>query len=62
MPDRFDNMGNAVVLREFFGLQPGKALADFAKELKALSDEDKTELANLARIELRKVAQAAGEA
>jgi hypothetical protein len=32
------------VLKEFFGLREGDKLADFAQELKALSDEEKQQL------------------
>ena len=34
------------VLKDFFGLRDGDKLADFAKELKELSDEEKIQLSN----------------
>lgn len=34
-----------VAIREFFGLLPGQTTAEFFQELKALSDEEKQELA-----------------
>ena len=40
------------VLREFFGYRQGKGLKDFAAEIKALSPEEKLELATLAAVEL----------
>lgn len=36
------------VLREYFGLKHGQTLAEFAKELKALSPEERNELVLLA--------------
>ena len=33
------------VIREYFGSRPGESLKDFAAELRALTPEDKTELA-----------------
>jgi hypothetical protein len=33
-------------LKDYFGIRPGDALADFAKEIQALSDEDKVQLAD----------------
>lgn len=33
-------------LKEFFGFREGTKLADFGAELKALSDEEKTQLCN----------------
>ena len=36
------------VLREYFGMKPGQSLADFAKELKELTPEDRNELVTLA--------------
>lgn len=35
----------AAACREFFGLRPGTGLGDFAAELKALSLDDKREIA-----------------
>jgi hypothetical protein len=42
----------AIVLKQFFGLKPGQTLAEFAAELKALSEEELLELAILAADEL----------
>jgi hypothetical protein len=33
-------------LKNYFGMREGDALADFAKEIQALSDEDKVQLAD----------------
>lgn len=33
-------------LKEYFGLKEGDRLADFAKEIQALSEEDKVQLAD----------------
>lgn len=41
-----------LILKEFFGYQPGRGLKDFAEEVKALTPEDKTELVKLAAVEL----------
>jgi hypothetical protein len=40
------------VLKEYFGIRPTQSIRDFSNELKALSEEEKTELATLAAIEL----------
>ena len=37
--------GITTILREYFGLLPGTKLHDFAQELKALTDDEKLELA-----------------
>jgi len=37
--------GTTKVLKEFFGMRPGTKLADFAAELKELSDVEKEQLA-----------------
>ena len=34
-------------MKEFFGLMPGQALTDFAKELKMLSYEEKCQFADM---------------
>lgn len=34
----------ASIIKDFFGYLPGQKLSDFAAELKALSDEDKSQL------------------
>lgn len=36
-----------VAAREFFGLLPGQTLADFSKEIKALTVNDRTELVEM---------------
>jgi len=40
------------VLRKYFGLLPGQSLADSPPKLKALTEEEKLELATLAAAEL----------
>lgn len=45
-------MKAAMVLKSFFGYKPGEGLKEFTAELKALSPEEKTELATLAAEEL----------
>lgn len=37
----------AVAMKEFFGLQPGQKVLDFAAELKKLTPEDKEEIKTL---------------
>jgi len=37
--------GTTKILKEYFGMRPGTKLADFAAELKELSDEEKEQLA-----------------
>jgi hypothetical protein len=34
----------SVAMKDFFGLQPGQKVMDFAQELKALTPEDKAEI------------------
>lgn len=41
-----------VAAKKFFGLKPDETLFDFAKEVKALTQEDKTELKPLLEKEL----------
>ena len=41
-----------VVLQKFFGYKPGQTLQEFNAEIKALNDEEKRELAELAAKEL----------
>ena len=43
---------SVAILKNFFGFLPGQSLTDFAKELRALSPEEKAELVALAAIEL----------
>ncbi|HLF51524.1 hypothetical protein [Flavobacterium sp.] len=43
----------AVVLKQFFGLLPGQTLVKFQTELKALSPQEKLELASLAAKEMK---------
>lgn len=50
-----DTISKVGALREYFGMKPGQQLADFAKEIKQLSPEEKDELANLAATALGKV-------
>lgn len=38
-------LGDAAVLKEFFGLSEGETLSGFVQELKQLSPEEKTQLA-----------------
>ena len=45
-------MSSIMILKQYFGFQPGKGLKDFAAEVKALTPEDKQELADLAAKEL----------
>ncbi len=45
-------MKQVSIFSKFFGRKPAQTLADFAKELKTLSAEEKDELATLAAIEL----------
>ena len=45
-------MSSIMVLKEYFGYQPGKGLKEFAAEVKALTPEDKAELVALAAAEL----------
>lgn len=42
----------AAALKHYFGLKDGQTLADFTQELKALSPEEKFELATAACMEL----------
>lgn len=37
-----------MILKTYFGFQPGQSLTDFAEGVKALSPEDKDELVTLA--------------
>ena len=46
-----ESMNTMKILNKFFRL-PGQSLKDFAEELRALSMEEKRELASLAAIEL----------
>lgn len=39
-------------IRHFFGMKPGESLSEFMAELKALSPEEKQELAELSAKEL----------
>ena len=41
-----------VACRKFFGMKPGQTLLEFSHELKALTEEDKKELAGLLSVEL----------
>jgi hypothetical protein len=50
--------GDIATLKAFFGLKAGQALADFAAELRDLTEEDREELVRLIR-ELDKEAIAA---
>lgn len=45
-------MSQIMVLKEYFGYRPGEGLKEFSAEVKALTPEDKTELAELAAKEL----------
>lgn len=45
-------MSAATILKDYFGYKPGEGLTEFQKELKALSPEEKKELATLAAKEL----------
>lgn len=40
------------VLKEYFGYKEGETLQQFSAEIKALSDDEKMELATLAAVEL----------
>ena len=40
------------VLREFFGLLPGQTTAQFLAEVKALSTDERRELANAAAVQM----------
>ena len=39
-------VGDAKVLKDYFGLREGETIRDFAAELKALTPEDKEQLAS----------------
>ena len=41
-----------VILRKYFGFLPGQSLKDFSEELKALTPQERKELADLASIEM----------
>lgn len=45
-------LGKVGVIRKFFGLREGDTLTDFSKEVKALSDAEKLELAQGAALNL----------
>ena len=47
-----DKKSPLVVLQKFFGYKPGQTLQEFNVEIKALSDSEKRELAELAAKEL----------
>jgi hypothetical protein len=47
-----EKMKPIAVLKKFFGLLPGQTNMDFLQEIKALSQEERTELATLAAKEL----------
>jgi hypothetical protein len=48
-----------VLLKEFFGLNPGQTPKEFGAEMKALTPEDKAELVALVRSRLAEAAPAA---
>jgi hypothetical protein len=45
-------LSRMVILKNFFGYRPGETLKDFTAEIKELNDEELTELATLAAVEL----------
>jgi hypothetical protein len=47
-----ERVSEIVALRKFFGQKPGQTLKDFSDEVRQLSPEEKTELAQLACTEL----------
>lgn len=58
MAKSFDNgsgksVGEAVVIKAYFGVRPGDTTAEFMGELRKLTPEDKTELAVGAAKELK---------
>lgn len=50
--EKYKKMSSVMILKEYFGYQPGKGLKEFAAEVKALNPADKAELATLAAKEL----------
>ena len=44
-------LGFAVACKKFFGMKPDQTLAEFSAEIKALTAEDRTELAGLLSVE-----------
>lgn len=43
---------DVIVLKNFFGFKPGQTLKEFNEELKALSKDEKLELANMVRAKM----------
>lgn len=53
------SMTRMAILAAFFPKKPGQTTQEFLREMQALSDEEKSELANLAAIEMKVLLKAA---
>ncbi len=48
--DKNNEVSFPVAAKDFFGLLPGQSVGDFARELKSLTDEDRSEMAEGLRL------------